>query len=441
VASTLDPARRERLPAWPLAVAYFAFAHLALLGAWSVLIVKPGTLMGFYYHPHAIAVTHLFTLGWISSSILGSLYLIGPIALSARLPGRPVDGVAFVCWVIGVSGMVSHFWLGSPSGTLWSAALVVAVAALVGARVARSLRASSLPGEVRLHFELSLVNLLLAALLGMSVAFSRLRPILPTDLLHATLAHAHLAALGWTTLMVLGAGYRLLPMLLPAAMPRGGRVRATAWLMEAGVLGLVAALLYRPQLAPLPAALCLASLGLFFANVRWMLRHRRPPATNIPRPDFGVWQVHAALLCVPLAVALGVVLLFSPNANAGSTGLAKTYAALGLLGFLAQMVVGMEGRILPWAAWLWGSAHGTIRLGPGGYDSPYALLWRPLQAAVLFLWLAGLPTLIAGLAGNHPAVLRGGAVLLAVATAGSAVQTTRLARIASHKDSAGWRPS
>jgi hypothetical protein len=117
VAAPLDPARRERLPDLPLALLYVGFAHLALLTAWGVLIARPGTLLGFYYHPRAIALTHLITLGWISSSILGALYLIGPIALAARLPRRPIDVVAFASWAVGVCGMVSHFWLGSPGAS------------------------------------------------------------------------------------------------------------------------------------------------------------------------------------------------------------------------------------------------------------------------------------------------------------------------------------
>src|SRR5580765_3804509 len=56
-------------------------------------------------------------------------------------------------------------------------------------------------------------------------------------------AHAHLAALGWATMMVIGVAYRLLPMTLPAAMPSGPRLWLSVTLLQTGVTGLFVTLL------------------------------------------------------------------------------------------------------------------------------------------------------------------------------------------------------
>jgi hypothetical protein len=61
---------------------------------------------------------------------------------------------------------------------------------------------------------------LLAASLGVAVGFDKLRDLLPGTSLDHVLAHAHLAVLGWATMMVMAAGYRLLPMILPVAAGR-----------------------------------------------------------------------------------------------------------------------------------------------------------------------------------------------------------------------------
>ena len=49
-------------------------------------------------------------------------------------------------------------------------------------------------------------------------------------------AHAHLAAVGWATMMVVGVEYRLLPMVIPARALSGLTVYASAVLIELGVL-------------------------------------------------------------------------------------------------------------------------------------------------------------------------------------------------------------
>jgi hypothetical protein len=105
-------ARRAFLPAAGLPLLYFAFAHICLALALAVLLVRPDLPGGFFHHPRMIAVVHLVTLGWITSSILGACYIVGPLAL--RLPLRPGwrDRAAFGSFAAGVTGVVCHFWTG-----------------------------------------------------------------------------------------------------------------------------------------------------------------------------------------------------------------------------------------------------------------------------------------------------------------------------------------
>ena len=97
-------ARKALLPAAGLPLLYFGFAHLCLALALAVLLVRPDLPGGFFHHPRMIAVVHLVTLGWITSSILGAFYIVGPLAL--RLPLRPGwrDRAAFMLFAAGVTG-------------------------------------------------------------------------------------------------------------------------------------------------------------------------------------------------------------------------------------------------------------------------------------------------------------------------------------------------
>jgi hypothetical protein len=203
----------------------------------------------------------------------------------------------------------------------------------------------------------AVVNMLLAALLGVALGANKTHGFLPVSQLDGVLAHAHLAGLGWGVMMVMGAGYRLLPMMLPSAVPSGAGPLASTALTQLGVWLLVAA---RIAAAP-PAILTVASLAaaggvaLFLIQVVWMLRHPRPAPAAQPRPDLGVAHALQALVWLAVSTASGVWLALAPASDA-SLAVAMAYGVLALVGFLAQMVVGVAARLVPLYAWLWGFA-------------------------------------------------------------------------------------
>ena len=82
---TAPSARRAALvPGSRLPLAYFALAHASLAAALVALVASPDLPGGFFYHPRMIALVHLLTIGWISGSILGSFYVVAPLALVVR---------------------------------------------------------------------------------------------------------------------------------------------------------------------------------------------------------------------------------------------------------------------------------------------------------------------------------------------------------------------
>jgi hypothetical protein len=405
---------------------YFTFGHGCLATAFAALALEPRSLAGFFYHPRMLAIVHLVTLGWISASILGALYIVGPLAFRMPLPARPLDYAAFAGFAIGVVGMVTHFWMDLPAGMAWAAGLVGCSMAYVAGRVLSGLRQAPVPFEARLPVALALVNVVAAAGLGALLAVNKVSPVLTVRHLDAVLAHAHLAALGFGTMMVMGAGYRMLPMILPAAMPRGRLVYASAVLLEAGVAGLVWSFFNRGSGLPAFAALAVAGIATFLSRVVWMLRNRRPPPTERRRPDWSVAHALAALLSLIAACGLGLYLAVAEGSDT-TLALGMVYGVLGLVGFLSQIVVGVLGRVLPLFAWLWGFADRAHA------ESPPSLHRAPahgLEALVFVLWTAGVPLLATGLASDRVALVSSGAgALLGAVIASLANAILVLARL------------
>ena len=400
------------MPARWIPLLYFAFAHLCLGAAFAALAFDPRSLAGFFYHPRMLAIVHLVTLGWISASILGAIYVVGPLAFRMPLPAQRADYVAFGGFAIGVTGMVSHFWIDNTPGTAWAAGLVAAAMTYVAARVLARLWTAPVPREARLPVGLAFLNVMAAAGLGALVAVNKVSPILTITHLDVVFAHAHLAALGWGTMMVVGAGYRILPMILRAAMPRGLWVYASAILLEGGIAGLVWGFLAGGRGLAVFGFCTVAGIGIFLSRIVWMLRHRKPALTELRRPDWGVAHALQALACLIATCGLGLYLAVSQRSET-TLALTSAYGVLGLVGFLSQIIVGVEARVLPLYAWLWGFADRAYAESP---PSRHRAPARSLQGPAFVLWTGGVPLLALGLASDQmvPVSLGAGALCVAV---------------------------
>jgi hypothetical protein len=401
----------DTVPPRALPLLYFGTAHLALALACALALWRPHAVAGFFYHSWLLALVHLVTLGWITFSIFGAFYLVGPLALRTEIRVSRWDYVAYALGVLGLIGMVAHFWIEQYSGMAWSAGTLAAGALYMTARIGGAARRARIDAAVRLHIILACLNFGGAAAMGILIGIHKATPFLPGFILSNVFAHAHLAAVGWATMMVVGIGYRLLPMVLPSKMPAGPAVYLSAVLLETGVVGLFAALLMQSGWSLLFGVLIACGVGAFGGHVVWMLRHRVPAPAAAARFDFAVGHAAYAGLCWVTALVLGVVLLVTPMSTA-SLHAAAAYGVIGLLGFLAQMVVGMETRLLPMASWYWAYAGSGRRVIP---NSPHRMRDRSLQAIVLAGWLVGVPALASGMAWESGQLVAAGAASLLAA--------------------------
>lgn len=411
--------RESLLPAPGIPLLYFGYAHLCLALAFAALIVRPGLPGGYFYHPRMLALVHLVTLGWITSSILGAFYIVAPLALRMPFRAAAIDRIASLAYGAGVSGMAASFWTGEYAVMAWSAAPALMTLALVAIRAWAGLRRAPVPWPVKLHVALAFANVLAAAAFGIAIGLNRAHGGAAWSPLAAAFAHAHLAAIGWAVMMVVGLSYRLIPMILPATMPTSASMAWSAVLLEAGVIGLTMALLTQSPWTPVWAALVVAGLAVFVAHVREIVKHKLPPPAALPRPDWATRQTHVAFMWLLIAAVLGMVLTL----RVMSIALQWTYGVAGLVGFLSQVVIGIQGRVLP--------LHGWYRMfQAGGLKPPersaHALGSPALARATLLTWSIGVPFLALGLASATPAVTAGASALLMCGVALNAAQAIRI---------------
>jgi hypothetical protein len=383
-----------------LALAYLIFAHLAIAVACVLFAINAGR-WPVVYHPQVVAVVHLITLGWITGCILGMFYVIGPLALRVPMPASRWDYVACGGFMIGVAAIPVAAWTGHYAEIAGAGMLAIAAIARVGYRLVLGLSASDVANGVKLHVRLAFLNILIAGVVGMVMAIDRQWHIWPVPPMAQTWAHAHLAVIGWGVMLVMGLSYRLIPMMIPAAMPTRSSLAHSAWWLEASVLLIAfAELSGATWLLTLAAIAVAGGLRAFIREVRAIAQRRLPAPPGRPAVDPTRRLGHACTSWLMFTVVLGFVLTVLPTSPL-TIALAWVYGVAALIGYLSQVVIGMGGRLFPMLAWYIGMAE----RGRPPACSIHELSMPSMAWAITYCWLFGVPALAVGLALRLPVVI------------------------------------
>jgi len=387
-----------------------------LLGAAGVIVIAPDLAAGAYPSPRVVGVTHLFTLGWITTSIMGALYQFVPVALGQPIRSIRAGHVAFALYAPGVATFVAGMVFGVAWAMLAGSLALGTGLLLFVVNLGATLWASSRRDVTWWALAFADLFLSVTLVLGLALAGNLHWGYLGGARLTALGTHVHVALAGWVLLVMVGVAHRLLPMFLLSHGAGEGAARAAVGLLAAGA-GTLTLGHHGPPLVSrwLPALLIGSGLGAFLLQARRFYRHRHRPAL-----DPGMRLAAGALTILVAGLGLAAVGLLAPASPRAST----TYVLVIVLG-ISLFVAAHYYKIVPFLTWY----H---RFGPLAGKRPVprvAELYsaRGATAAGVMLLLGAVVLSTAVLAGI-PGAARGGAVLLAAGVAIEAAQMSALAR-------------
>ncbi|MFO1476700.1 MAG: hypothetical protein U1F98_08620 [Verrucomicrobiota bacterium] len=440
---SFGPAALAVISVW-LPLRFMVLGLLSLFAGTALLVIHPPLLATYHYNQHVIAVTHLFTLGFVASIIMGAMYQLVPVALETRLHSERLARWQFVLHATGMTGMVWMFWHWNIAQVGHFASVLTVGIALFAYNMVRTLATVPRWNPTATAVASALAWLGLTALAGLALATAKLnfdpeesttaanpwRHGLETvsgwlghfDPIARMHAHAHLGGVGFFLLLIVGISYRLVPMFTLSEVQSRRRAATSIWLLNGGLAGLVPSLLLRSPWKFVFAAVLAAGVTVYFVELRAILRARQRRAQ-----DWGLLYFFTALAALGACTALGLVLSWPwLPANAFTGQLENLYGFTALFGGVALAILGMLYKILPFLVWY---ARYSPDIGRRKVPSLSDLYSPRLQAAGYWTFLAGMiATGIAILAGSTRAMPAGCGLL----AASLVIFAANAARILSH---------
>jgi cytochrome c/quinol oxidase subunit I len=365
-----------------LPLAYLGAAAVAFMAAAIAVPWLARELAGHYYHPRVMALTHTITLGWITLTIMGASYQLIPIVLERSVWSERLARWQLVALVVGIAGLVGHFFIAEWRGLLWAAAAVGLGALAHVVNVAWTLRGLRRWTFTARLLVMGLAGFLLTSVFGLVLGLNHVVRVLPVALLAAVHAHFHLALLGWVAPMVFGVAARVYPMFLLAPEPRGWPGRAQAWGLALGVPATVCGLLQHP---PLLAAGAVAIAVAVAGHLAWVVDIAR--ARKRPALDWGLRLVFTGTALLVPSTVLGLALAFD---LVGGPRVGLAYAVLVLGGWASLTIVGMMLKIVPFLVWY--RAYGPL-VGRASVPTLAQLSWPAAEGAAWALLTVGVVAL------------------------------------------------
>ena len=395
-----------------LVAPFFLAAPLGLMAAGALLVATGHDSFVAINLGRNVAITHALVIGWVTTTVMGASYQLGPVVIGGNLWSERLARVQFL---LHVGAVVSFVW----GLALWDtmvmgfagSALVLSFLLYV-VNVGHSVWSGRAWTLTRAYLAASLTLLVVAFTLGITWV-GALQPShlwFPITLGRLS-AHAHLGLVGWLGLTVMGVSYQLAPMfnVVTEARPRWGwhalAITSGALVLFAAVIALDPPAWARP---PLAAALAVGPL-VWGADQLRLMRHR-----SRRRLDVQGRAVFLSLGFLVLTVALGLGASFgSPLTRDDEPARwLLAYGAAGIVGWMGTTLIGNSYKILPFLLWY---HRYRARVGREPVPMVNDLYKDSVATATLVLnGLTALMLVVASLTGSVELLRAGGAVAVVV---------------------------
>lgn len=334
----------------PLAVVapFFAASPLALAAAGlGIAALGRESFVAVNSH-HNVAITHAIVLGWLTLTMMGALYQLGPAVLGTATRSIRAARVQFWIHAAGVALFAPSLWQ-------WNLLAMSVGGSLVVVSVLIFLWNTLHFGTWRdtrvpvIYVRAAQAGLLLTVIVGITFVGNHQHAwfaVTPGRLA----AHAHLGLVGWIGVTLMGISYQLVPMfnVVRGATPRLARPALTITLL--GLVVFAVAMLDDPsRLARLALAAPITAGFLLWGIDQVRLMRARARRKLDIQGRAAIVSLGFLALTVGLAMGAAWGTPFGTQSEPARWPLA--YGLCGALGWAGTAVIGNTHKVLPFLVW------------------------------------------------------------------------------------------
>jgi hypothetical protein len=345
----------DQAPPLSVPASFFLSVPIGVLVAAFILMATGVAALSSPWMPHALALTHTFTLGVLAMGMIGALYQMTPVI--AGIP-VPLARLAHLVHVLLLAGLAGFLWrlLGGPTYAMSSAILCFAAALLLFLLpLGWALLHPATKNETVQGMRLAILSLAAITVTGLVMAWGFAGGIVPLDRMLWVQIHLSLALLGWVGGLIMAVSWQVIPMFYLAQSVDKATM---SWMFGLLLAGLV-------------LTLCVPLASVFTGEgISGFLTPGKLAAIAALPAAFVIWLLHPALILRNIArrkrkrsdasllfwkTGLGTALLMIPIATAAlllpDPRWQVLFGWIAIWGWAAMIMHGMLSRIVPFLVW------------------------------------------------------------------------------------------
>lgn len=334
-------------PPFRIVAKYFVAAIISFVIVNLFLLISYTSIAGHHFSPKILAITHIATLGWITMIIFGALFQLIPVVLEVKLFSETLAEIQFWIYLIGAAVLVYCFWHFETGFYMNLSAILLNTAMFLFAfNIIVTFTFVKNWNITGLYLAAAIFYLIVTAIAGLLLAVNLGSPYIKVDHLQYLNLHAHVAFIGWISMVVMGVTYKLIPMFTLSHGYKLHFARWAFWLINAGLLGINTIFHYENTtfLYYIFTPMIAVGILLFLIQVSLIFKNRVRK-----KLDTGLKFTAYAYLMLGLTTVLGTFIAFIDYQNI--TNLTLIYGYMIIFGYLSMLIVGQMYKIVPFLVW------------------------------------------------------------------------------------------
>ncbi|MDT3697551.1 MAG: hypothetical protein ROY99_14300 [Ignavibacterium sp.] len=334
-------------PPFRIVSKYFVTAISSFVLLNLFLLLNHSYIAGHHFSPKILAITHIATLGWITMIIFGALFQLIPVVLEVKLFSEILAEVQYWIYIVGAVGLVYCFWTFTTGMFMNIAAILLTLVMFIFSfNIIMTFTRVKNWNVTGLYLGGAIFYLIVTAIAGLLLAINLGTPYIKIDHLQYLSLHAHVAIIGWVSMVVMGVTYKLIPMF---TLSHGFKLTFAKWafgLINVGLLGINTIFHYKDTTFLYYIFIPMIALGISFFLIQVFLIFQKRMRKKL---DIGLKFSSYSYLMLALTTILGSFIAFVDYENI--TNLTLIYGYMIIFGYLSMLIVGQMYKIVPFLVW------------------------------------------------------------------------------------------